>query len=757
MKKMLLVIMSIMLLIISVDMSLAETDASIAEGDTLISIPQNIVLSDGSTITKNTAKSMDINNNFHIESSADMIDVGDIRETKEWGYANPGFDIITSVKELEILSEEYVCMKDSTVKTVVASAGLITVSDVSNPYCVYYPKKLIVKGEDDDSGYTNLVNISQPDKYTVRVDYPFENYDPTIVNYSGNCSNAGGCTVNAATYSVDITYGSIRNLKAIVSDRPNLDWCIGDTTASCSSIYAGGWMMDPATAATCAISQYTDYLYMNCSNVYVEQHFYFYNTYIKTELTAFNTSYRYYWFTTLMAGNASVYTDSGILAPGARWTDSDGPNGVAGVAVNTTVADNSSNTTYILAISWNQSIETDFDYGAGVDNSGIAPFRGSNAPANVWTTAYIKFISRNESQASMTGKYTSALNAFKNDVNYGDSYAINYSGDCSDIAYIVTPYYNVTLTEGVINSFVYHKLTDFDFAAGGNASNIGQVWETSMRQSPTIDSNCTLLNYADDELKLRINSVDAEADWTFYPTYIRRDSTSYSGILRDYFYTQYVGMNATAFNSSQELTNVTVFANVKDGRGVAGIRYSQTSTPYIFAVAWNESRTVYFGYQAGGGGLAGIAIGRGGEILANASLTSYIKIIPENISATGTDKVTTALIAFNNNPSYGDAETATESEARAIIDDVIESELSNATIETDVVVYVVSQNGSQYLGIVDKLASSGSKRWGFNYLTGSDSWQTIVGISGSLYFWQNESLTSSQISQQVGSFINGTK
>jgi hypothetical protein len=162
-----------------------------------------------------------------------------------------------------------------------------------------------------------------------------------------------------------------------------------------------------------------------------------------------------------------------------------------------------------------------------------------------------------------------------------------------------------------------------------------------------------------------------------------------------------------------------------------------------------------FSYGAGVDN-SGIALFRGSNVPANVWVTSYIKFIPRNESgANMTSKYTSALNAFKNDVHYGDS--ASESEARTIIENTTLTALPNATIDTDVIVYVVSQNGSQYLSTVDKFASSGNKRWGFNYLTGSDISQNLHAISSALYFWQNQSLTTQQIGQQVSSYINSTK
>jgi hypothetical protein len=109
----------------------------------------------------------------------------------------------------------------------------------------------------------------------------------------------------------------------------------------------------------------------------------------------------------------------------------------------------------------------------------------------------------------------------------------------------------------------------------------------------------------------------------------------------------------------------------------------------------------------------------------------------------------------NNGLCAGDAN---ESEARTAIENGINnSELTSPTIETDVVVYVIYQNGTHELGTYDKFTSEENQRWAFNYITGTDTYQSLSPIQTILNFWENQSLTISEIESSVSSFINSTK
>ncbi len=101
---------------------------------------------------------------------------------------------------------------------------------------------------------------------------------------------------------------------------------------------------------------------------------------------------------------------------------------------------------------------------------------------------------------------------------------------------------------------------------------------------------------------------------------------------------------------------------------------------------------------------------------------------------------------------------ATESEGKAVIETGITNALGEgADVYTDQQIYIRYLNGTQSLGTFDKVASYGSQRWAFNYVTDGESFTNINSLGTTVNIWENQSLTTTQITNQVESFINSTK
>ncbi|MFH0831879.1 MAG: hypothetical protein V1886_03375 [archaeon] len=108
------------------------------------------------------------------------------------------------------------------------------------------------------------------------------------------------------------------------------------------------------------------------------------------------------------------------------------------------------------------------------------------------------------------------------------------------------------------------------------------------------------------------------------------------------------------------------------------------------------------------------------------------------------------------------SQTVTESQG----DSAIQAGIASSTINTSSSnytsqqVYMRNSAGTQQLGRFDVVASSGSQRWAFNYVTSNDatsSFTYMVNITPVLYVWEAGNLTTAQISEQVKAFIDGTK
>ena len=100
-----------------------------------------------------------------------------------------------------------------------------------------------------------------------------------------------------------------------------------------------------------------------------------------------------------------------------------------------------------------------------------------------------------------------------------------------------------------------------------------------------------------------------------------------------------------------------------------------------------------------------------------------------------------------------------EAEARQAIQQGINNTIQNATVFEDQQIYVLNENSVQGTGKFDKIAILGNQTWGFNYLTGNESFTNVSGIKpgNTVNIWENQSLSYTQIVTQVGNYINQTK
>ncbi len=98
-----------------------------------------------------------------------------------------------------------------------------------------------------------------------------------------------------------------------------------------------------------------------------------------------------------------------------------------------------------------------------------------------------------------------------------------------------------------------------------------------------------------------------------------------------------------------------------------------------------------------------------------------------------------------------------ETEARQAIAEGITGAIPAAAITTDQQIYIVDQAGQHSLGRFDKTTVSGSQRWAFNYLTGSETFTNIASLLNIVNIWEAQLLTYNGIVQQVTEFIGQTK
>ncbi|MCH7645975.1 MAG: hypothetical protein IH788_02110, partial [Nitrospinae bacterium] len=62
-----------------------------------------------------------------------------------------------------------------------------------------------------------------------------------------------------------------------------------------------------------------------------------------------------------------------------------------------------------------------------------------------------------------------------------------------------------------------------------------------------------------------------------------------------------------------------------------------------------------------------------------------------------------------------------------------------------------------FLGSFDKSTSQENQTWAFNYVTEGESFTNIPSLFTILNIWENQTLSSEEITFQVETFINQTK
>ena len=94
---------------------------------------------------------------------------------------------------------------------------------------------------------------------------------------------------------------------------------------------------------------------------------------------------------------------------------------------------------------------------------------------------------------------------------------------------------------------------------------------------------------------------------------------------------------------------------------------------------------------------------------------------------------------------------------QAIVNGIIGALGSNAIILTDQKLYVVNTSNGHNEGSFDKITISGNQTWAFNYITTGETFTNVPSLFRTVNIWENQSLSSANITSQVETFINLTK
>jgi len=151
---------------------------------------------------------------FIINSTEDILPIGDLTKTKSWEYKKKGYEIVKSKYPL-IIFDSYICLdfnigKDNTLG-----------SSLNYENCIYYKPQLIGTKDmvlDKETGKynENKVNgrtIELLDKYTAKVSFQ-DNYDPTSTNFTvglHSCYDEGNVTNFVSANNIILGNGAYIN------------------------------------------------------------------------------------------------------------------------------------------------------------------------------------------------------------------------------------------------------------------------------------------------------------------------------------------------------------------------------------------------------------------------------------------------------------------------------------------------------------------------------------------------------------------
>ncbi|MBI3036863.1 hypothetical protein HYY73_03890, partial [Candidatus Woesearchaeota archaeon] len=114
-------------------------------------------------------------------------------------------------------------------------------------------------------------------------------------------------------------------------------------------------------------------------------------------------------------------------------------------------------------------------------------------------------------------------------------------------------------------------------------------------------------------------------------------------------------------------------------------------------------------------------------------------------------------VSLYNTSNLTSPNSATEAEGDTAIEAGINSSIPTATKYKEQQAYVRNLSNNQTLGTFDRVASFGSQRWLLNYITTGESYIRAPNLTTAVYVLEITSKTSTQITDEVSSFINATK
>lgn len=249
------------------------------------------------------------------------------------------------------------------------------------------------------------------------------------------------------------------------------------------------------------------------------------------------------------------------------------------------------------------------------------------------------------------------LRLYSDGLEYYDPELVNLTGDCDSTCYIVTPYYNATLTEGTVNSLFYFNLTGGREWVKSEAANtaLGEPYSGTwlLRPIAITTTNCSVTNLTD---SIFISCLSGFSNWTFYDKYFKSEIT-YSSAYRIYnyalgYWNGSIGKSIIWNGTSTKQDSPGAYADWDSTTGKFAVLNS-TENQYLLAIIWNESSTTDFDYLrewgSGAQNYLSMSIGRENEITAGVLTTTFYRVYKVNESAAGNARITTILDCFKAN------------------------------------------------------------------------------------------------------------
>lgn len=248
---------------------------------------------------------------------------------------------------------------------------------------------------------------------------------------------------------------------------------------------------------------------------------------------------------------------------------------------------------------------------------------------------------------------------------YNVSAFVSVSGDCGTGCTITSPYYSIIFDNGVIKNQTWHRTNNIMIPSTGQTinNNFGSVLSTGWKMGESVSGvTCTTDSSNISAVNIYCSSIPAYSNWTFYSSYIKHTVNVVTGTdYRVYYYTFLSTVSSPTtivrtYNSTTLLAQSGGWSTGYDTNGLGSLHIYNYSN-YTLTFNWDKSVTTNFDWSDNFPSVnyGGVALGRSSPyITIGTELTTYIKSLTINTSASDTQRVLNVQNAFNTSKLYGD-------------------------------------------------------------------------------------------------------